>query len=261
MRSSKIMRFVMAYVGVSSAALVGRSALAEEQSYANRSIVVVNQAAQSPSTTPANDATTAAPSKPGFNGFADLEGAVTIATGVSTDKQAMTVLFRNLEASVDAIKSGPLVDIRTITVLLPLEKQDKDVGLTIDIRGFVELHDSTGTIVVQAPGNPSRLFPITDAQEKAKTDVVKKQLKPGLRRERDKSNGGRDFICQINNAHLKAGAVAKITFVLMVDRDFANTSCDGLIEIDSLDISIQELPTPAATNAPAPPAEAPKPAG
>lgn len=230
MRSFEFLRFMTVFVGVTAAFFVARSASADDAS------------------------TVVAPPKLGFKGFADLEDAVTIATGVSPDKQAMTVLFRNLEATVAPIKSGPLVDTRTLTVLLPLEKQDKDIGLTIDIRGFAELHNSTGTLIVQAPGQLAQIIPIADAQREASSDV-KKKLKAGPRRERDKSNGGGDFNSRING-RVKPGALAKITFVLIVERDFANTSADGLIEIDSLDVSISQVqmdpPAPPVENAPRP---------
>ncbi len=265
MRSVEFLRLVTVFAGVSAAILVASPASAGGgRFFGQRTVVVVNQAVPPAGpATPATKAPTAAP-KPGFKGFADLEDAVTIATGVSPDKQAITVLFRNLEASVDPIKGGPLVDVRTLTVLLPLEKQDKDVLLTIDIRGFSELHNSKGTLMVQGSGLQPTIIPIADAQKDARTEAQKKadtkpaagtapdnakqarelaekQLKPGLRRDRDESNGGGDFHSRLSG-QVKPGATAKITFVLLVERDFANTSAGGLINIDSLDVSISEVP-------------------
>src|SRR4051794_40694997 len=97
-------------------------------------------------------ATPPASPAPKFKGVADLADVVQIASGFSEDKQAVTVIFRNLQVGVGG-QRGPLVGTRSVTMALPVENKDRGVRVTQDVRGFVEVHGKArAVLVVQAAG-------------------------------------------------------------------------------------------------------------
>lgn len=182
-----------------------------------------------------------------FNGTADLVDEVQIATGVSPDHQAITVLFRNLQA--DSSTAGrAIVDRRDITVDLPVQSGSHDVHVVQDIRGFVNLQGKArAVLIMQAAGKTTILDlkkPKSDvAKEPASKSVVQARVDAKAKAKASKGEAQKvpetahDFYQRIE-ATLPAGRGYVVTFFLLVERDSAAEENAALLTIDSLDVEL-----------------------
>lgn len=204
------------------------------------SLIVSSQAARS-----ADDPVPAAK----FKGTADLPDAVQIATGFSEDKQAVTVLFRNLYAVVGGPK-GSLVNTRTATVTLPIDNKEKEIRASFDVRGFVSVHGKArAALIVQAAGKTTVIDLKKDRTKEPEKGEAVKQAKERAKAQLkdtptpDKPAQAYDFSHRIEGT-IPAGGNCQVTFFLLTERDAEADEMSSYLAVDSLDVETAK-PTPA----------------
>jgi hypothetical protein len=149
-----------------------------------------------------------------FKGTVDLVDTVQVASNVSSDGQAATVLFRNLEVSVGGVKGGPLVDTRTVSLVLPkLGSKDK-VRVCQDVRGHVYVKSKGRAILMFQAAGQTTLIDLGKSLGK-KTDLFKRI-----------------------EGTIPANAPYVATFCLIVERDTDNPDVGAHVAIDSLDLTL-----------------------
>ena len=185
--------------------------------------------------------------EPKFDGTAIQADAVGIATGFSTDGQAVTLLFDNLLVDV-GLRRGPLVKTRTLSVSVPIDSKDQEVTLVQDIRGYVDVDCGARAVLdVQAAGQTT-VVDLQEAKErpgcckpkpgKAACEARKRAMEEAEDfPEDDQQTGGFDFLQRIDGK-LPAGMSYRVTFFLLVERDSDTADVGALLTVDSLDIEI-----------------------
>lgn len=185
---------------------------------------------------------------PKLKGTAELELTPVLVAGFSQDKQAATVLFRNLEASVGGTKGGPLTATETVTISLPVETGDEEVRIRHIVRGFAS---STGTghaTLVFRSGKVEHIFGLSKAGE---SKAASQTESPAIAQSRENAKrnaeqqlladppAGRDFnFTGIVEVVVPAHAQHRVTLFLLTDRSDATEESGSLVQIDSLDLEI-----------------------
>lgn len=167
-----------------------------------------------------------------FAGTADLPDKVQMVTNFSRDQQAVTVVFRNLQAASGGVKGMPLVDTRIATVSLPLDGKDA-TRLTQDIRGYYNVvGKARAVLIVQAAGKTTTVDLKKSAVKPPKPDKDKpREPRPG------EGTTGYFFEHRIEGT-VPAGTSYQVTFVLLVERDVDADDAGGLLVIDSFDAQV-----------------------
>lgn len=186
------------------------------------------------------------PGGPKFKGRVIEADSVGIAKGFSSDGQAVTLLFDNLQSEVWA-KGGALVKTRTLSIDLPIEPKDQEVNLSQDIRGYVSVDEGARAVLVVQSAGETHVIDLQKAKAEGKTrstdgDSIKEAMQraaeeaKGFEKE-DEPQGSFDFYHRINSK-LRPGASYRITFFLLVERDLSTAEMDAHLVVDSLDIEI-----------------------
>jgi len=182
-----------------------------------------------------------------INGAISLPGAVQIASGISPDKQAVTVLFSGHVVSVGSGR-GPLLDTRTTTVSVPLDVKGGAAKLSQDIRGYVSIDgNARAVLVVQAAGMTTVVdLKKSEVKTPVAPDPVVAQAQAAAKEAAKafpaaaKGPKSFDFFHRINGTvGAKAGAGYQVTFILLVERDSDTENAGAMIQIDSLDIELK----------------------
>jgi len=142
-----------------------------------------------------------------------LPDSVTIASNVSQDQQAATVLIEKLQVSLGGVP-GPLTVTRTATVLIPFDEANSELTLDQQVRGFADIQPGArGLLLVQLGGNTFQVdLPSPDAEDK-------------------------NFV-KLITSKLPKGAPYQATFFLLLERDEDKPGLGGNITVDSLNIEI-----------------------
>ena len=195
----------------------------------------------------------AAPTPPAsLAGFVDLPGAVQIATGFSPDKQAVTVIFRNLTASVEG-DSHDLTRSLAQTVAVPLTVGSSKTHLTQDVRGFLSVTGKATASLIVISGGTTTVVNLKAARDEPKTDhpaspswdaAVKgfQALPPptypvGSPKQLPKPPVGDSFNFNTRiETDVLAGSTHRVTLILVVESDQNHE--DALLTVDSLDVAI-----------------------
>lgn len=155
--------------------------------------------------------------KPGFKGSVDLVNVVQAVSNFSGDKQAATVIFRNLTASVGGVKGGSPVDTRVLTIDVPLQTDvKKDARVWQIIRGISNTQSKGRVALIIRTGGKTTTVNLDKA--KTKDDNFQYQFE----------------------STVPAGVSLRTTFVLMADRDGDAPESGGVLTIDSLDLSLEK---------------------
>ena len=178
-----------------------------------------------------------------FKGHADLLDTVQIARGFSDDKQAVTVLFRNLQVVVETNDAEP-VAIRTVTLELPVESAKKGFKIIQDVRGYVDLADGAAAVLLVRAGGMTTVVNLTEqptsgiqptaaiqqsrSRAKSQADILFDQSDP--------PTSSVDFFQRIES-DIPAQSRCYITFVLLVERQREGDNVAGLLVVDSLDVT------------------------
>ncbi len=191
------------------------------------------------------------PASPTFHGLVDLENTVQIASGFSPDKLATTVIFRNMDAAASR-SSGNAVDSRIQTIKIPIDKNEKGIRLTQDVRGFVSRKGKAkATLVVQAAGKTT-VVDLDKAKSPAGATSKPANASKAVADSRKSANdaaanlpasaatpdGSFDFMTRIE-ANVPAGATYQITLMLLVERQGEAADSEALLVVDSLDVELR----------------------
>jgi hypothetical protein len=222
------------------------------------SLVVVTAIAFGPDSQAFSEAPAAPQPPSSLSGSVDLPGAVQVATGFSADKQAVTVIFRNLMASVEG-NSHDLTRTRVQTVTVPLTAGSPKTHVTQDIRGFVAVNGkATASLIVVSGGIPmvvdlkaSRDEPKTQHPASSSFDAAVKSFQAlapptypvGSPKRSPQPPEGESYNFNTRIAtDVPAGSTHRVTFILLAESDQNNE--DALLSVDSLDVAIVN-PTPS----------------
>jgi hypothetical protein len=170
-----------------------------------------------------------------------------IATNVSDDAQAATILFDNLVVSVDpalkgsgAVHNQTAIQTKTFTVNVPYTTDQRSVTFTMDLRGYVQ-HDSGATIrLIACAGDKTKIVHVVP--DKAKEVKLKGHSKNTVAAEHPGITLG-DFQERIEFTIQKRAAkpIAQITLFLVAEHDTDVADAGGaVLAIDSLDLSIEK---------------------
>ena len=109
-----------------------------------------------------------------------LPDSVTIASNVSHDQQAATVLIEKLQVSLGGVP-GPLTVTRTATVLIPFDEANSELMLDQQVRGFADIQPGArGLLLVQLGGNTFQVdLPSPDAEDKNFVKLITSKLPKG----------------------------------------------------------------------------------
>lgn len=184
---------------------------------------------------------------PRFKGMADLPDAVQLVTGFSDDGQAVTVLFRNLDAALDGHR-GPSVNTRAVTVALPIANESQEVSVTQDIRGYVDVDESARAVLVVNAGGKTTVVDLKQQKDKGKEGYEKEGSKESVSQARERAEKqfgdepekepvGMDIHTRLEGV-VPAGAPYQVSFWLLVERSGSDPEAGGLLVIDSLDVTI-----------------------
>ncbi len=183
---------------------------------------------------------------PKFKGKVIEADSVGIAKGFSSDGKAVTLLFDNLQIDVWA-KGGPLVETRTLSIDLPIEPKDQEVGLSQDIRGYMNVDEGARVVLVVQAAGETHVIDLKKAKAEGKTRSTEgKAVKEARQRaaeeakgfeKEDEPQGSFEFFHRINSK-LSPGTSYRVTFFLLVERDLSVAEMSAHLVVDSLDIEI-----------------------
>jgi len=199
----------------------------------------------------------AIPGNPQFTGEAVLPGALQIASSLSPDKQACSVLFSNLMAFF--AERGLLVETRIATVSLPLQNMEEETRVTQDVRGFVWTRgNARAVLIIQAAGKTTVVDPLQSCLKGSEIPEPEGPVKEARERAWEKikkipasnrSEAGDDFVCRVDGiVPAGTGAGYSVSFILLVERDTDEDGNDALLTIDSLDVEIRRAAPAVSEN-------------
>ena len=144
----------------------------------------------------------------------DLLDAVTIATNVSPDGQAATLLFRNMEASVDGDhQDAPTLKTQPTNLAVALKDHAEPLRVRIIVRGFVyRTGNGRTTLIIHVA---------------AKTWVI--EVKP----KKNETDYEHTLLIKLPKTVLFTAAL-----VLIADRDMRTAEDKAHVTIDSIDLEI-----------------------
>lgn len=139
----------------------------------------------------------------------------------SEDGQAATLLFNKLEVHVGD-DPGVFVVPLTVSLLIPVVHNDRDLRITQDIVGVVDVDEAArAVLLIQAAG------------ETTLVDLQKARKGP------EEQENSYSFVETIES-EIRAGTAYQITFFLLVERDIDHHETGGSLIIDSLDFEIKD---------------------
>ncbi|MCA9226036.1 MAG: hypothetical protein KDA47_10515 [Planctomycetales bacterium] len=168
-----------------------------------------------------------------------------MATNISPDKQAATLLFDNALVELpNVVKSRTgaanqtITQTKLFTVNIPYESKLRSESMKLDIRGFASVDSSAQARVVVCAGNVTRVVSLTN-KHKAPIILKGKSKEIAAATHGDVEYGdyqdGFTFTLQTHAAK----PVCQITVALIVDRDSdVVDSGSALLVVDSIDLEI-----------------------
>jgi len=154
----------------------------------------------------------------------NLHDTIQIASDISEDKQAGTIIFTNLGASLGGIKNEPNVSTKQFTLTIKMDQDNSsDYCIKQSIAGFVSVDQGTRAVLIAHLNGKTILknFEASECEE----------------------GNDKDFEESIDTPI--TGAEYKATFFLIAERDSSDKEASCNLVVDSLDLELQAVPSKA----------------
>lgn len=168
-----------------------------------------------------------------------------IATNVSPDAQAATIIFDNLFVEISSARKGAAathnqtaIQSKVATLHIPYKTDQRSVKMTMDLRGFTDIDSAASARLVACVGNKTEVVNLLAG--KAKKLELKGKSKSEFTAEHPETQYG-DWQHRIEftvQTHADK-PVLQITLFLLVEHDTDTADAgSSLLAVDSLDLEI-----------------------
>jgi hypothetical protein len=185
----------------------------------------------------------------GFSGDPRVPANIGFSTNISPDKQALTVLFDNLNQQVPRTQKGQSGTLgqtdsqsKVFTLDVPFTSEQKSVRMAMDVRGFASADGDACVKLIAHAGETTKVIDVFEAStDTAGTPVkLKGRGKEMLRAAAPLKGRSTDFAKRVEftvRPHA-AKPVCQVTLILLAEHDTDTAdSGGGVVMVDSLDLS------------------------